>query len=366
MQPATRLPVAAPHTARTGSAAYGQVMPVRSLWLWRLLLLGFVTVYLVSDRLQTWVPPLLPFLAAAAVEAQFFLTGLGRGGQPRAAPDRGPQQRDLDELGWASRTLTVERGEAEVVVRPGAMELDEIAEWMRHHHEELDALGPGRHELAAIETLESPVSLYVPPARGRPRRRTGVRLLQALAVLALLAGLFFLDTTGEHWQRLPASARQATISLLDEQAAQIAGHPAQVICDVSGRHVGYVQDADGLAEIGGRRFWLTPQICYRLYLVKHTGRAAGASSGEAIAVLAHEAWHLHGETNEALANCFGYQSGVRVGEALGLSAASARQLMREQLADNPTDFAATPQYIVPSGCQRGGSLYLHLAGRHFP
>jgi hypothetical protein len=40
--------------------------------------------------------------------------------------------------------------------------------------------------------------------------------------------------------------------------------------------------------------------------------------------------------------------------------------MREQLADNPTDFAATPQYIVPSGCQRGGSLDLHLAGRHFP
>jgi hypothetical protein len=341
-------------------------MPFRALWLWRLLLLGFVIVYLVSDSLQTWVPPLLPFLAAAAVEAQFFLTGLRRGRQPQVAPDRGPQLRDLDELGWASRTVTVERGEAELVLRPGAMELEEIAEWLRHHRDELEALGPGRHELAAIETPESPLSLYVPPAPRRPRRRTRVRLLQALAVLALLAGLFFLDTTGGHWQRLPASARQATISLLDQQAARIAGHPAEVICDVGGRHVGYVQDADGLAEIGGRRLWLTPQICYRLYLVKHTGRAAGASSGEAIAVLAHEAWHLHGERNEALANCFGYQSGVGVGEALGLSAASARQLMREQLADNPTDFAATPQYIVPSGCQMGGSLDLHLDGRHFP
>jgi hypothetical protein len=262
--------------------------------------------------------------------------------------------------------VTVERDEAVLVLRPGVMEVEEIAEWLRHHREALDALGPGRHELAAIETVESPVSVYVPPVRSRPRRRTRLRLLQALAVLALLAGLFFLDRSGEHWRRLPASARQATISLLDEQAARIAGHPAEVICDVSGRKVGYVQDADGLAEIGGRRLWLTPQICYRLYLVKHTGRAAGASSGEAIAVLAHEAWHLHGETSEALANCFGYQSGVQVGQALSLSAASARQLMREQLADNPTDFAATPQYVVTSGCQRGGSLDLHLDGRHFP
>jgi hypothetical protein len=341
-------------------------MPFRSLWLWRLLLLGFVIVYLLSDSLQTWVPPLLPFLAAAAVEAQFFLTGLRGGGRPGAAPDRGPQQRDLDELGWASNTVTVERDQSVLVLRPGAMEPEEIAEWLRHHRAELDALGPGRHELAAIETPESPFSLHVPPARRRPQGGARLRLLQALAVLALLAGLFFLDRTGEQWRRLPASARQATISLLDQQAARIAGHPAEVICDVGGRHVGYVQDADGLAEVGGRRLWLTPQICYRLYLVKHTGRSAGARSGEAIAVFAHEAWHLHGETSEALANCFGYQSGVQVGEALGLSAASARQLMREQLAENPTDFAATPQYIVTSGCQREGSLDLHLDGRHFP
>jgi len=341
-------------------------MPFRSLWLWRLLLLGFVIVWLLSDSLQAWVPPLLPFLAAAAVEAQFFLAGLRGAGQPGAAPDRGPQQRDLDELGWASHTVTIQRDESVLVLRPGAMEVEEIAEWLRHHRAELDALGPGRHELAPIETAESPLSLHVPTARRQPQRRARLRLLQALAVLALLAGLFFLDRTGERWRRLPVSARQATVSLLDRQAARIAGHPAEVICDVGGRHVGYVQDADGLAEIGGRRLWLTPQICYRLYLVRHTGRSAGASSGQAIAVLAHEAWHLHGETSEAFANCFGYQSGVQVGEALGLSLAAARQLMREQLADNPTDFAATPQYIVTSGCKRGGSLDLHLDGRHFP
>src|SRR6266513_2158827 len=89
------------------------------------------------------------------------------------------------------------------------------------------------------------------------------------------------------WQKLSATTRAATLSVLDRQATRIAGHPADVICDVSGRHVGYVQDADGLAELGGRRIWLTPQVCYSLYRVKHTGRA-GPSSGQAIAVLAHE------------------------------------------------------------------------------
>ena len=83
-------------------------------------------------------------------------------------------------------------------------------------------------------------------------------------------------------------------------------------------------------------------------------------------MLAHEAWHLHGEPNEARANCFAYQSGVAVGEALGLSSSTARQLMHEQLADNPSDFADAPPYVVPAGCTQGGSLDLHLDGSHFP
>jgi hypothetical protein len=336
----------------------------RPILLWRVLLVGFAVAYVLSGDLQAWLPPLLPFLGAAAVEAQFFLAGLRADRSRQTAPDRGPQQRDLDELGWAGRTVTVELDDAELVLRPGEMEPEEIGVWIERHRDALDALGPGRHELARIETLESPPSLYLPANTGRSRR-TQVRLLQAFAVLILLAGLFFLDTRAAHWQRLPTSARAATVTLLNEQASRIAGHRAAAICDVSGRHVGYVQDADGLAIVGGHTLWLTPEICYRIYLVKHSAQA-GAGSGEAIAVFAHEAWHLQGQANEAVTNCFAYQSGVSVGEALGLSPTRARQLMREQLADNPANFAATPQYIVPSGCHRGGSLDLHLDGSHFP
>jgi hypothetical protein len=341
-------------------------MSFRPLWAWRLLLLTFAIVYLASDDLQVWLPPLLPFVAAAAVEAQFFFSGVRARRRRRAFADPGPQQRDLDELGWKAHTVTVRQGDAELVLRPGELDSEEVAEWLEAHRVELAELGPGHHELAAIDNAASPVALHVEPVRQRAGNRTRTRLVQALAVLALFAGLFFLDSRGEHWQHLSTSARAATVEVLDRQAARIAGHPADVICDVAGRHVGYVQDADGLAVVGGRRAWLTPQICYQLYLIHHRGRANGPASGHAIAVLAHEAWHLNGESSEALANCYAYQSGVGVGEALGLSPSTARQLMREQLADNPSDFADTPQYVVPSGCTQGGSFDLHLDGSHFP
>jgi hypothetical protein len=341
-------------------------MPLRPLWIWRALLLAFAIVYLASPDLQLWLPPIVPFAAAAAVEAQFFLAGVRAGRQRRAFADPGPQQRDLDELGWQARTVTVAYDDAELVLRPGELSDEEIVDWLQAHRDELAELGPGRHELAGIDSAASPVALHAPPPARATGRRTRTRLLQALAVLALLAGLFLLDSRSEHWQHLSPAARAATIGLLDRQASRIAGHPANVICDVAGRHVGYVQDADGLAEVRGRRAWLTPQICYQLYLIHKNGRANGPSSGQAIAVLAHEAWHLNGETSEARANCFAYQSGVAVGAALGLSRSTARQLMRQQLADNPSDFAETPGYVVPSGCTSGGSLDLHLDGSHFP
>src|SRR5204863_7027522 len=97
-----------------------------------------------------WLPPLLPFLAAAAVEAQFFVAGIRASGGQQAPGDRTPQQRDLDEMGWASHTVTVKHVAAELVLRPGLMDSEEIAPWLELHREEVAALGPGRHELAAI------------------------------------------------------------------------------------------------------------------------------------------------------------------------------------------------------------------------
>jgi hypothetical protein len=341
-------------------------MRIRKIWIFRLLFGGFALVYLTSDSLQLWLPPLLPFLAAAAVEAQFFVSGVRARRSSAAGVDRGPSERDLADFGWASRVESVDWGESELLLRPGEMEDDQIAEWLELHREELTALGPGRHALAAISAPDSPVALYVEPM-ATPRPRVGRRVVQSALVLAVLAGAFLIDESRPGWRKLSPRMRSATVSLLDREASRIAGHRAKVICDAKGEHVGYVQDADGLAEVGGHRLWLTPQICYRLYLTSHRpARLADTASGQAIAVLAHEAWHLHGQRSEAIANCYAYQSGVHVGEALGLNSQIARRLMHEQLVDNPGEFADTPAYVVPAACVRGGSLDLHVDGTHFP
>ena len=285
------------------------------IWVWRVLLGGFAAVYLLSASLQTWVPPLLPFLAAVAVEAQFFVSGLRQRAGRVTRGDRGPQPRDLVDFGWPDEDEEEPTEPAPVTRRPSQV-----------------------------------------------RRR----LVLAASVLAILAGLFLIDRSRPTWQKLPAHERAATLVVLERQAERIAGHPAQVICDVKARHVGYVQDADGLAELGGRRMWMTPGLCYRLAKARHVTASTETATGKAIAVLAHEAWHLHGVQNEAIANCFAYLSGVRVGHALGLSTKTARRLMHQQLADNPADFADQRAYVVPPGCHRGGSLDLHLDGAHFP
>ena len=272
-------------------------MRVPLIWAWRVLLVGFAAAYLLSPTLQLWIPPLLPFLAAAAVEAQFFFSGARRRAR-RVVDDPGPQPRDLADLGWAE---------------------DEDGE---------------------------PTPLPEPVAPSKLRRR----LVQAAFVLVMLAGLFLIDRSRPSWQKLPAHTRAATLATMTREASRIAGRPAVIICDVKAKHVGYVQDADGLAEVGGSRMWITPGVCYRLAKVPRMTGSTETATGRAIAVLAHEAWHLHGVRSESLANCYAYRSGIRVGQALGLSASTARRLMHEQLADNPADFAGTA-YVVPHGCR---------------
>jgi hypothetical protein len=83
-------------------------------------------------------------------------------------------------------------------------------------------------------------------------------------------------------------------------------------------------------------------------------------------VLGHESWHLRGERDEGLANCYGFQSGVEIGVNLGLSESRARAMMREQLATNASDSGPNSQYLVPSGCRNGGPEDLRPTSPAFP
>ena len=113
--------------------------------------------------------------------------------------------------------------------------------------------------------------------------------------------------------------------------------------------------------------YLVPGLCDELYQLKFKHRVQSFSqTARAIAVLAHESWHLQGVANEGLANCYAFQSGVQVGVDLGLSESRARAMMREQLATNASDSAGNSAYLVPPGCRDGGEFDLHPGSAEFP
>lgn len=298
----------------------------RAFRLARLAVLALVIVYfLLPYDVRAWIPVWLPFLAALGLELHFFVGGYlqrRRGGARTRVPDRAPQPRDIADLGG----------------------------WWSGEEPEDDEFDYAR--LAALEDARPPYLRYA---------------LEALAAVAIVAGLLFYASRPHGWDAVSAADQTRAEEVFSREATLIAGHEAQIDCDESGQFVGYVQDADGAAAIGGTRAYLTPGICDTLYQVAFKHRVhSSPRAGRAIAVLAHESWHLHGVRDEGLANCYGFQSGVEIGVHLGLSESTARALMREQLATNASDARGNPQYLVPPECRDGGPEDLRPAVSSFP
>ena len=271
--------------------------------------------------MQAWIPVWLPFLAALGLEAQFFVGGYlaARRGQlvHTTATERGPQERDLVELGWAPEW------EDDEFERGDAYPLDE--------------------------------------------RRRYPPVAEALVAIAIVAAILFYASRPHGWNAVSEANRARAEAVFSSAASRIAGHPARVVCDTAGEHVGVVQEADGAAQVGGDTAYLVPRWCDELYQLKFKHRVRSFSqTARAIAVLAHESWHLQGVANEGLANCYAFQSGVQVGMNLGLSESRARAMMREQLATNASDSVGNAAYLVPPGCRDGGEHDLHLTSTAFP
>ena len=204
-------------------------------------------------------------------------------------------------------------------------------------------------------------------AEAESSRFRWIHVAEAAVGIVLVAGILFYASRPKGWDAVGPEGRARTEAVLSHEASLVAGHPAQVGCDTSGQYVGVVQDADGLAFVGGRRAYVTPSICNTLYqlAVKHRTQSF-TQTARALAVLGHESWHLRGVRNEGLANCYGYQSGVEIGVHLGLSEKTARAMMREQLATNASDSGLNVQYRVPSECRDGGAADLHPNSAGFP
>ena len=89
-------------------------------------------------------------------------------------------------------------------------------------------------------------------------------------------------------------------------------------------------------------------------------------TARALAVLAHEAWHLRGVQDEGTTECYALQAGVDLGRRLGLSQDTAVQMMRQQLVENLDRGASNLEYLVPGECRDGGRLDLNPALERFP
>lgn len=326
----------------------------------RLAVLALVIAYFfLPYDIRVWIPAWLPFLAAVWLEVQFFVGGYlqgRRGIVPVAAgTDRGPQPHDLAELGgehWREATTVELAGVRHFVPTEGLSE-EEAQERVEAYLQDPDAV------LAAAEPYTAP------PKQARLLDRRYV--IEALATIALVAGILFYASRPHGWSAVSEADRARAEAVFSREAAKIAGHPALIRCDTSGDYVGFLQDADGLAFVGGKRAYLTPSICDTLYQLAFKHRTHSfPRTARAIAVLAHEAWHLQGVSDEGLANCYGFQSGVRIGTELGLSESTARAMMREQLATNISDAASTPEYLVPEGCRNGGVYDLEPGSESFP
>jgi hypothetical protein len=327
---------------------------VSAAWMLRLALVGFVLAWIFGPyELRSAIPIWVPFAIALGLELQLLYSAF-RQTRTRAL-DRRPQPGDREQFGYdeeSSELLLVhDEGRELWIPYEGETgeELDELVADARAFAEE-DERGP------VVEPIPRARSLW-PPVR---RFLTGVGIIAALGLTAW----FVESRTG--WSSVSGDERLAAVERFSEEASRIAGKPVSIRCDEARDYVGFVQHADGVALVGGDRAYITPEICHALYRVAFEDRVDSAATGRAIAVLAHEAWHLRGERDEGRTECYAVQSGVDLGRRLGLSDERARQLMRQQLTENALRSGVTVEYRIPPECRDGGPLDLRPGDTRFP
>jgi hypothetical protein len=247
------------------------------------------------------------------------------------------------------------QGEELLLVRDGDDEF-----WIPYSGESPEEVEELVVEARAQADSDEAAELDSPPPR-RPLRP----LLVGLGVIAALAAVVWIAGS-RGWDGLDDEAKTEATARFSAEASRIVGRPVEIRCDESRRIVGAVQHSDGVAEVGGRVAYLTPDRCHDLYRLAFEGGGPFSQTARAIAVLAHESWHLKGERDEGRTECFALQSGVELAERLGATADTARRMMRQQLAENALRASGDLEYLVSPECRDGGELDLDLGSSRFP
>ena len=317
----------------------------------RVALVVFVLAWIFGPyELRSAVPVLIVFLVALGLELNFLVSALRSTPSPR--PDRKPQDVDRERYGYDHTTDDL------VLIRRGGEEV-----WIPYSGESAEEI---EELIANAET--SPEEVDDLPFEPESRRALAPvrQFLVGLGIIGALGLVIWFVESRTGWDSLDGSTRLEAVERFSDEAARVAEKPVTIYCDESRDFVGAVQHADGVAEVGGERAYLTPEICLDLYRLAFEDEVRGSQTGRAIAVLAHEAWHLRGVGEEGTTECYALQSGVEIGRQFGLSEDRARQLMRQQLAENALRAGGSVEYRVPSECRDGGRLDLDPGTTRFP
>jgi hypothetical protein len=319
-------------------------------------LVVFVLAWLFGPyELRSAVPIWLPFLIALGLELHFFIGGLRPAPAPR--PDRAPQAEDRERYGYgddAEELLLVREGDEELWIPYSGETDEELSDLIAEARD-----GPDEEEEEAVPAT---AAAQEPRRRWTPFRR----FVAGLGLIAALALVFWVVESRTGWNGLDASTRAEAAARFSEEASLVADKPVTIRCDDSGEYVGAVQHADGVAVVGGDLAYLTPERCLDLYRLAFKDEVRSNRTGRALAVLAHEAWHLRGISDEGTTECYAVQTGVEIGERLGLSADEARRMMRQQLVENALRGQSSPEYGIPPDCRDGGRLDLKPDTAQFP
>lgn len=299
----------------------------------RLGLVAFVLVWLFDlAGARFYVPIWAAFLVALGLELHYFF------GARRVRP-RVREGNEDEEL---------------LLVRDGDDEF-----WIPYSGESPEEVEALVEKARAEPDIEESVDDVPPPRRSFRALLVGMGVIAALAAVVWIAG-----TRG--WDGLDDDAKEQATALFSAEASRIVGRPVEIRCDESGRIVGAVQHSDGVAEVGGDLAYLTPTRCHDLYRQAFEGGGPFSQTARAVAVLAHEAWHLRGERDEGRTECFALQSGVELARRLGASDDTARRMMRQQLAENALRARGDAEYLVPPECRDGSELDLDPGSSRFP
>jgi len=334
----------------------------------RVALVVFVLAWIFGPyELRSAVPVLLVFLIALGLELNFLVGALRSTPSPR--PDRKPQDVDRDRYGYDHESddlVLVRRGGEEVWVAYSGESAEELEKLLA----ELDSAPEEAGEPGAATGVRPHGSdpFHTRAVELEPRRPAAPvrRFLVGLGVIGLLGLTVWFVESRTGWDSLDTDTRIEATERFSDEASLVVEKPVTIYCDEGGDFVGAVQHADGLAEVGGDHAYLTPEICLDLYRLAFEDEVRGSQTGRALAVLAHEAWHLRGVSDEGATECYALQSGVETGRRLGLSEGRARQLMRQQLAENALRAQGSFEYRVPPQCRDGGRLDLDLGSTRFP